>query len=71
MSYSRYDAPDPLFGRRRTDFIKEASVSVTNQKFSLWQFTPRLTYAYAQRSSSIGLYSYRQNRLEVGLTTDF
>jgi hypothetical protein len=71
ISWSRYDAADPLFGRRRTDFIKEVSLSATNQKFSLWQFTPRLTYRYSQRSSSISLYSYRQHRLEIALTTDF
>ncbi|MES2327219.1 MAG: surface lipoprotein assembly modifier [Pseudomonadota bacterium] len=71
ISYARYDAADPLFGRRRTDFNKEISLSAANQKFSVWQFTPRLTYRYSQRSSSIGVYSYRQHRLEIGLATDF
>lgn len=71
LSYARYDAPDPLFDKRREDFIKEVSLSATNQKLSVWQFTPRLTYSYSQRSSSIRLYSYRQHRLEIGLTTDF
>jgi outer membrane protein len=71
ISYSVYGAVDPFFGKRRRDATEQVAVSVTNQKFAIWQFTPRLTYRFTKRASSISLYSFTQSRIEIGLTTDF
>lgn len=71
VSYLRYSAPDPLFGARRVDFGKEVSVSLTHQRYTMWRFSPRVTYRFARRSSTIDLYDTSQNRFEFGLTTDF
>jgi outer membrane protein len=37
----------------------------------LSRFTPRLSYTFVKRASSIALYEFTQNRLEVGITTAF
>lgn len=71
LSYLRYDDTDPFFGKRREDLTGEVTASLTNQKFAVWQFTPRLSYRVSRRSSNIPLYSFTQTRIEVGLTTDF
>jgi hypothetical protein len=71
ISLLHYDAADPFFGKRRRDVTEQVAVSLTNQKLAIWQFTPQLTYRFTNRSSSISLYSFKQNRIEFGLTTDF
>ena len=71
FSYARYAAADPLFGERRRDFGQEIQLSILNRRIVLTRFTPRISYTFARRNSSIDLYDFTQNRVEVGLTSQF
>ncbi|MDR3507937.1 MAG: surface lipoprotein assembly modifier [Caulobacteraceae bacterium] len=72
-SYGRaeYDEALSAFSRRRSDSIARISLSVLNRAISYRGFAPRLTYSYTDDTSSIPLYSYRRNRLELRVTRQF
>jgi hypothetical protein len=67
----RYDAIDPFFWVRRSDTQEDVQLAVLNRRVTWKGFTPRLAYTFVHRKSSISLYSFDQNRLEVGLTRVF
>jgi len=71
IGFARYDKADPFFGSRRKDSIAELRISLLNRRLVFSNFTPRLTYTFARRRSNLEIYSFTQNRLEVGLTTAF
>jgi hypothetical protein len=66
-----YDAPDALFGVTRRDRSKEFNATLLNRRVAIWRFTPTITYSRLRRSSTIGLYDSRQDRMEIGLTSTF
>lgn len=69
--YSRFDAADPFFGLRRKDTHLELQLTLLNRRIVLSRFTPRISYTYARRRSSIDIYSFTQNRMQVGITSIF
>ena len=68
---SRYDAADPLFGRRRQDRLLELQLAVLHRRIVFTRFTPRVALTFTRRDSNIDLYDFNQRRLEVGLTSSF
>jgi hypothetical protein len=70
-AYTRYDAADPFFGRRRKDRLLELQVAVLNRRIVLSRFTPRIAVTLGRRRSTIDLYDYAQRRIEMGVTTAF
>lgn len=68
---SRYDAADPLFGRRRQDRLLELQLAVLHRRIVFTRFTPRVALIFTRRDSNIDLYDFNQRRLEVGLTSSF
>lgn len=70
-SFSRYDEALSSFGVRRHDFAAGVMVNLLNRHIVLSRFTPRVTYSFTRQRSTIPLYSFDRNRLELGLTTTF
>lgn len=68
---SNYDAPDAFFGVERRDRAKELTITILNRRVVVWRFTPTITYSMFRRSSTIDLYDSRQDRLELGFTSNF
>jgi tetratricopeptide (TPR) repeat protein len=70
-SMVRYDAAVAAFGARRADTTWSATINLLNRHIVLSRFTPRVSYTYVRQSSTIPLYSFDRNRVELGLTTTF
>lgn len=70
-SKSEYAAPDPFFGRVRTDTEGRMELSVANRKLRWYGFSPLLTVTYVQRESTLDIHSYDRLYSRVGLTTLF
>jgi outer membrane protein len=70
-AFSRYDASDPFFGKRRVDRVAQLQFAVLNRRIVLSRFTPRIALTLARRYSTIDLYQFTQRRLEVGFTSSF
>ena len=60
LSYSRYDEADPLFGERRQDLGQEMQVALLNRRVVLKRFTPRISYTFDRRNSTIDLYDFSE-----------
>ena len=71
VSVGSYDSPLAAFGQRRVDIASSTMVNVLNRHIVLSRFTPRLTYTFTHQHSTIPLYSFNRNRIEMGLTTVF
>ena len=71
LSSARYDAPLLAFGERRKDRTRSLGVTLLNRRILLSRFTPRLLLTSVRQSSSIPLYAFKKNRVEMGLTTVF
>lgn len=73
FAYSRYDEADTRLGfdRVRSDKVAQMFVSVLNRRISVARFTPRVSYTFTRQDSSIPLFSFTRNKVEVGLTTEF
>ena len=68
---SRYDEPDAFFDTRRSDSSFELQLALLNRRIVLSRFTPRVSYTFARRWSTIELFDFTQHRFEVGLTSTF
>ena len=66
-----YDGPLAAFGVTRLDLQYTGQIAVLDRKIDWEGFTPRLVYTYTQNDSTIPLYSFHRNRIEVGLTRAF
>jgi tetratricopeptide (TPR) repeat protein len=71
FSRAHYDEALLAFGRKRKDNTQSLLITVLNRHIVLGRFTPRVSYTHTNQDSSIGLYEFKRNRLEVGLTTAF
>ena len=72
-TYSRisYDGPIPAFGATRVDHQVTAQLTVLNRRIDWHGLTPRISYIYTHNNSSINLYTFRRNRVELGITKAF
>lgn len=72
-SYTRigYDAPLLAFGTTRIDHQLTGQVSLLDRKLDWDGFTPRLVYIYTRNASTIPLYAFHRNRVELGFTRAF
>lgn len=71
LTLSRYDASDPFFGKRRHDTLIELRVAALNRRVEMRGFTPRVSFTWTRRKSSIDIYSFGQRRVEAGFTKSF
>lgn len=70
-SLARYDDALIGFGSKRTDNSQSLLLALLNRHLVLTRFTPRLSYTLTRQKSSIPLYNFNRNRVEIGLTTVF
>ena len=71
FSLARYDEALLGFGRRRSDRTQSVLMTVLNRHIVLSRFTPRISYTWTRQDSSIALYQFTKNRIEIGLATVF
>ncbi len=71
FSIASYDQALLGFGRKRSDTTQSLLATLLNRHLVLGRFTPRLSYTLVHQTSTIPLYKFTRNRLEVGFTTAF
>ena len=67
----KYDGAIPAFGRARDDRQLTLEATLLNRRIEFAGFAPRLLYAHIHNTSTISLYAYDRDRLEIGLTREF
>jgi tetratricopeptide (TPR) repeat protein len=70
-SWTRYDAPLAAFGVIRADRTLALRFDVLNRRIEYGGFAPRLSYIYVSQQSSIALYRFSRNQVQLGLTRQF
>lgn len=70
-SWTRYDAPLAAFGAVRADRTLALRFDVLNRRIEYGGFAPRLSYIYVSQQSSIALYRFSRNQVQLGLTRQF
>lgn len=70
-SVSRYRAPAYFFGVVREDQTAALSARVVKEDYSVWGFAPYVGGEISNSRSTIALYSYTRQRLEIGVTRSF
>jgi hypothetical protein len=70
-SQSAYDGPLLPFGAIRSDHAWAMRVDLLNRRFEYGGFAPRLSFIHASQASSIALYAYDRNQIQLGLTRQF
>jgi tetratricopeptide (TPR) repeat protein len=71
FSWTHYNAPLDAFGVTREDQLWAARLDVLNRRIEYRGFAPRLSFIYANQSSTIALYRYSRTQVQIGLTRQF
>ncbi len=71
QSRLKRDGVSPLFGTRRKDDRRMATLRLSNRNWNFQGFTPVLELGYETQDSSIPLYTYDNTRLALGVTRRF
>jgi hypothetical protein len=71
FSWTQYNAPVAAFGVTRHDNLYAVRLDVLNRRIEYRGFAPRLSFIYANQSSTIALYRYSRFQMQVGLTRQF
>jgi tetratricopeptide (TPR) repeat protein len=71
FSWTHYHAPLGAFGVTRDDHLWAIRLDVLNRRIEYRGFAPRLSFIYANQSSTIALYRYSRFQVQVGLTRQF
>lgn len=66
-----YEAPLAAFPAARIDKQLSAQLALLDRKIDWSGFTPRLVYTYTRNNSTIPLYAFTRNRVEIGFTRAF
>ncbi|HUZ12962.1 MAG TPA: porin family protein [Caulobacteraceae bacterium] len=66
-----YQAPLAAFNATRIDHQVSVQATLLNRRIDWDGFTPRLIYTYTRNDSSIKLYAFQRNLVEIGMTRAF
>jgi outer membrane protein len=66
-----YLGPDPLVGVRRKDRQYFVNLSVYKRDFTIFGFSPVLSYSYTTNESNDPLFKYNRNQFQLGFTRQF
>lgn len=66
-----YDAPLAAFDATRIDHQISLQASLLDRRIDWRGLTPRITYTYTRNASTIDLYRFHRNRVELGITRAF
>ena len=70
-THRAFQAPDELFLQHRTDRQHEISLTVRPYDLRFWSFYPALTVGYVKTDSTIPLYAYRGDYVNLSLRKNF
>lgn len=71
QSRLKRDGASQLFGTRRKDDRRMATLRLSNRNWNFQGFTPVLELGYETQDSSIPIYTYDNTRLSLGVTRRF
>lgn len=71
VNFARYDSRLAAFGVTRHDDTLTGRIALSNRAIELFGFTPVLTYLHTDRFSSIALYEFSRDRVEISFTRNF
>jgi len=71
VSRSRYRGVDEVFGKRRKDWLMNASARVTWGKLSAFDLAPYAQYSYERRDSTLKLHDYDNHAFTIGVSKTF
>lgn len=70
-THAVYDAIIPAFGVRRVDNLLTLQVTALDRAIDFHGFTPRVIYTFSHNASTVPLYAFSRNRVEMGVTRFF
>jgi len=70
-SWTNYDAAIAAFGATRHDRTLALRLDMLNRRIEYAGFAPRVSYIYITQQSSIALYRFSRNQVQLGLTRQF
>ena len=70
-SWTYYHAPLAAFGVTRADRTLALRFDVLNRRIEYAGFTPRLSFIHVSHQSSVPLYRFSRNQVQLGLTRQF
>jgi outer membrane protein len=68
---ARYNAPMAAFGATRSDNTWALRIDLLNRRIQYAGFAPRLSLIHVEQSSSIALFRFSRNQIQLGLTRQF
>lgn len=71
LQRQRYGAPDPLFGKTRTDTTTSLAIRVQHRKLQPAGFVPYAGYSFEVNRSSLPLHTYRNHAAVLGVSRSF
>lgn len=71
VNFARYDARLAAFGVTRHDDTVTTRIALSNRTIAVFGFTPVLAYIHTDRMSSIALYEFSRDRVEISVTRNF
>lgn len=66
-----YDGESAFFQEARRDESRQYGLTVLNRNLRFWQVTPSLRYTHVENESTIDIYTYDRDILQIGLTREF
>ena len=71
ITLTGFDEKAAAYDEVREDRSLRAQASLLNRRWSLFGFTPQLSYIYSRRNSNLDLYDYDRHQFEIGVTRQF
>lgn len=62
---------NPLFGKERDDREYRVRISGYKRDWTLFGFSPAVSYVYTRYVSNIELFDYDRHQLQLGMTRQF
>jgi hypothetical protein len=69
--WARYNAPLPAFGATRSDNTWALRLDLLNRRIQYAGFAPRLSFIHVEQLSSIALFRFSRNQIQLGVTRQF
>ena len=71
VTWSQYDAINPIFGVRRHDTLVSARLALNKRDIQLFGFSPLVSYTFSRNLSNIDFFGFTRNQFELGVTREF
>jgi hypothetical protein len=71
FTHAVYDTIIPAFGVKRVDNLLTLQITALDRAMDFHGFTPRIIYSFSRNASTVPLYAFSRNRVEMGVTRFF